>query len=227
MSDVIGRVGWKVDTHAEHRVVVPASADPEWLAAMASAIVASFSPISAVPDIPGERRAHHDVGASDPATGPEVDERELSRLAAETAIGLSEFAAGAVPARVVAFLGIGGRTAVPVLVQVAAHDDDEPADLLAVCGALGGAPVDAPRIEYPDVDGGDAVRVVRFDRDDEGVVWGSVSLARRDERTDTVVFWTGTDLELVVLLPDLIDEVLAALEIRAVEVPAAELGGPR
>lgn len=121
---------------------------------------------------------------------------------------LLEFSA-ALPAgqRLVACLGIAGRWPLPVIVRVweSAGSDD---DLLDAAGARGGMPVDQPSVEYLPEELGDGIRVTRFDLDDEGAVWASVSCARRADGVDSVVHWRTTELELVPLFSPRLEKLI-------------------
>lgn len=152
--------------------------------------------------------------ATGPDVGPQLDSNDLASLADDALDRLVEFA-GAVPAsdRVVAAVGVAGRTPVPIHVTVAVNNPANPSDLLAACGATGGDPIDPPSIEYPDIDEGDALRVIRVDRDELGQVWISVALARRTCAADTLLVWRTTDLGLVANMVDRIDELLSAIKI--------------
>lgn len=105
--------------------------------------------------------------------------------------------------RLVAGLGIAGRWPLPVVVRVwaSAGSDD---DLLDAAGARGGMPIEPPTVEYLPDELGDGIRVTRFDLDDDGGVWASVSCARRTAgpngtSIDTVLTWRTTELDLIPL----------------------------
>lgn len=100
--------------------------------------------------------------------------------------------------RLVAGLGVAGRWPLPVVVQVSASTGIDN-DLLGAAGARGGMPVEPPTVEYLPEELGDGIRVTRFDLDDDGEVWASVSCARRADAIDTVLTWRTTELDLIPL----------------------------
>lgn len=113
----------------------------------------------------------------------------------------------------VAALGVPERTPVPVVVTVAAIDEDDPLDLLEACGARGGASFDAPEVEYLDLEAGDGIRVTRVDVGADAVARMSVSLGVRSECTDTVIRWRSTDIAIVAEMTDRLDRLLAGIRI--------------
>lgn len=113
----------------------------------------------------------------------------------------------------VAALGVPERTPVPVVVAVAAIDEEDPLDLMEACGARAGASFDAPEVEYLDLEAGDGIRVTRVDVGTDAVAWISVSLGVRGERTDTVIRWRSTDIAIVAEMTDRLDSLLAGTRI--------------
>ncbi|WP_130179061.1 hypothetical protein [Cryobacterium sp. SO1] len=147
------------------------------------------------------------------AIGPES--AELEEMATGAVSTLAEFAAGIGPSnRIIAAVGVAGRTPIPVHVAVAAFDPLAPTDLLAVCGATGGTAMDPPDVEYPEFDSGDALRVTRVDLDSDGVAWASIVLALRTELADVVLTWRTTDLALLPLMPDVLDELIGTIHVQ-------------
>jgi hypothetical protein len=113
---------------------------------------------------------------------------------------------------VVAGLTIPGRWPLPVIVVVSAIGD-EPQDLLEAAGARGGEPIELPVVDYLPDHLGDGIRVTRFDLDDGGAVWATVTCARRMDDTDTVLTWRTLDLELVPLFSSDLELLLAGVRI--------------
>ena len=111
--------------------------------------------------------------------------------------------------RLVAGLGIAGRWPLPVIVRVGASGADD--DLLSAAGARGGMPIEQPTVEYLPEELGDGIRVTRFDLDDDGAVWASVSCARRSDGVDTVLLWRTTELELIALFSPLLESLLESV----------------
>lgn len=138
----------------------------------------------------------------------------LSAVAADSVARLEAFAAVASSREVVvAAVGVAGRAPVPVHLLVYSHESDSPVDLLDICGVRLDSPLDPPRIEYPEVKGSEVMRVTRVDRDDVGVAWVTVVLARRSERADTVLTWRSTDLVLLSAMSELLDGLLTGVVI--------------
>jgi len=116
----------------------------------------------------------------------------------------------------VAGLGLPGRWPLPVIVSVTATGE-HPDDLLEAAGARGGLPVDLPTVDYLPEHLGDGIRVTRFDLDDDGGIWATVSCARRADATDTVLTWRTSQLELVPMFSPLIEGLLAHVRIGTAE----------
>ncbi|WP_423463799.1 hypothetical protein ACO229_03695 [Promicromonospora sp. MS192] len=164
--------------------------------------------------------------AEAPEDGVSDEERaELHRQVVDSVENLLTYA-DEVPAgtRVVALLGLQDHGPVPVLVSVALGEPDAPDDtLLEAVGARGGAPFDAPHVEYLDLPDGDGVRVTRLDIDPaDGSAWLSIGLGRRTEHpdavVDTVVLWRTQDLFIVDTVSEALDELLAAVRINRSEL---------
>jgi len=98
----------------------------------------------------------------------------------------------------VAGLTVPGRWPLPVIVEVSETAED-PVDLLDTVGARSDDAIELPIVEYLPDHLGDGIRVTRFDLDEGGVLWATVTCARRGDGADTVLTWRTTDLELVAL----------------------------
>jgi len=109
--------------------------------------------------------------------------------------------------RLVAGLGVAGRWPLPVIVRVWASTGNDD-DLLDAAGARGGLPIEQPTVEYLPEELGDGIRVTRFDLDDDGAVWASVSCARRADGVDTVLLWRTTELDLIPLFSGQLEALL-------------------
>ena len=114
--------------------------------------------------------------------------------------------------QLVAGLTIPGRWPLPVIVSVSATGDD-PGDLLEAAGATGGQAVELPTVEYLPDSLGDGIRVTRFDLDDDGNLWATVSCARRGGGADTVLTWRTMDLDLVPLFSADLEDLLGCVRI--------------
>lgn len=136
----------------------------------------------------------------------EIAERSVSGLLAYAATMADD-------GLTVAALGVPERTPVPVVVTVAAIDEDDPVDLLEACGARAGASFDAPEVEYLDLEAGDGIRVTRVDVGTDAVARMSVCLGVRSERTDTVIRWRSTDIGIVAEMTERLDRLLAGIRI--------------
>ncbi|WP_125777325.1 hypothetical protein [Antribacter gilvus] len=201
-----GPWSWSVEVDPGRWLVVPQEAPAPWVAAVVAATretIAAFVTEQTGPE------------------GPDaLGSPEITRMCEEAVANLCAFADGVGPGGgVVAAVGLLDRTPVPVLVAVdVAEDGAEPADLLALCGASGGSPVEDPRVEHLDLPDGDGVRVVRLDVGERsGDVWASVALGRRVEHPDAVIdtllVWRTTDLVLLPAMVELLDELLAAVHV--------------
>jgi hypothetical protein len=188
---------WVCDTAPPRWLIIPTETDDDWMSWASELVRDSLTPL--------------------PEAAPLLDEDALESLAHGALERLILFSAE-VPRtdRVVAAVGVAGRTPVPVHLTVAVHEPAQPADLLAACGASGGNPIDPPTVEYLTLTGGDGVKVTRIDRDESGTVWVSIALARRTEVADTLLVWRTTDLVLVPFMSDLIEELLTAVRIEQV-----------
>ena len=130
------------------------------------------------------------------AGGPPVDPAAaLEQLLA--------FRAGLDPEdRLVASLLVPNRWPLPVVVSVGVTDPDAP-DLLQLAGVGEGLPVDRPSVEeLPEDARGEGPVVTRYDLDDEGVLWATVCVVRRERASDgtdvdTRVLWRTRDLDVV------------------------------
>lgn len=189
---------WTIETDVGPWLIIRPDPDEESVASARELVVLSLATAS------GEQK--------EPAMTEDEDGEFLAEVAADAVARLVEFA-GAMSEQeaVVAAVGVSGRTPVPVHVLVYAHDASDPADLLASCGAKEGGWMYPPSVEYPDISDGDAVRVTRIDADDEGAAWATVALARRTETADTVLTWRTTDIPLLAVMPELLNELLEAI----------------
>jgi len=114
--------------------------------------------------------------------------------------------------RLVAALGLPDRWPLPVIVAVTSVED-EPQDLLAAAGARGGRPIELPIVDYLPDEYGDGIRVTRFDLDDNGAVWATVSCARRTDDVDTVLTWRTMELPLVTRFSPVLQSLLGAVRV--------------
>ncbi|QCR44871.1 hypothetical protein C1N91_16345 [Curtobacterium sp. SGAir0471] len=114
--------------------------------------------------------------------------------------------------RLLASLAVPGNWPLPVVVTVGLAEGGT-ADLLDLAGATGGLPVEPPSVdELPDHVGGEGPVVTRYDLDDDGAIWASVTAVRRADGVDTHVLWRTTDLGLVPVFAPLVVDLLATVE---------------
>ena len=114
--------------------------------------------------------------------------------------------------RLVAFLGLQDAWPLPVVVTVTAAGDD-PQDLLAAAGARGGQPIELPIVDYLPDELGDGIRVTRFDLDESGAVWATVTCARREDDVDTILTWRTNRLDLVPRFSPVLESLLGAVRV--------------
>jgi hypothetical protein len=114
--------------------------------------------------------------------------------------------------QLIAALTIPGRWPLPVIVAVSTTGD-EPQDLLQAAGASRGSAVELPIVDYLPESLGNGIRVTRFDLDDEGGIWATVSCARRADDVDTLLTWRTADLELVPLFSPYLEKLLSNVRI--------------
>lgn len=114
--------------------------------------------------------------------------------------------------RLVASLVVPGNWPLPVVVTVGPSEGGT-AELLDLAGATGGLPVEPPSVdELPEHVGGEGPVVIRYDLDDAGAIWATVTAVRRADGVDTHVRWRTTDLALVPVFAPVVVELLAAVE---------------
>ncbi|KTR53777.1 hypothetical protein [Curtobacterium oceanosedimentum] len=139
-----------------------------------------------------------------------TDERLDTVAALDT---LLAFRAGLGPGQwLVASLAVPGNWPLPVVVTVGLAEGGT-TELLELAGATGGLPIEPPSVdELPDHVGGEGPVVTRYDLDDDGAIWASVTAVRRADGVDTHVLWRTTDLGLVPVFAPLVVDLLATVE---------------
>lgn len=206
---------WTIDPPPGWLVVPSRLTEPdlvdEWESAAVDVVVEAFEQSFA------EAQAASSTPLPDP--GPEV--REAARqVAADSVASVLRLADDVAPDghRVVAAARVRDRGLIPVLVVVGAGDPDDPDALMTAVGAVGGAPLAPPKVEYLDLPDGDGVRVTRLDlAGPDGSAWTSVALGRRTEdadgAVDTVLLWRTQDFFLVPVIAPELDDLLPAVTI--------------
>ncbi|RUQ10037.1 hypothetical protein [Curtobacterium sp. HSID17257] len=139
-----------------------------------------------------------------------TDERLDTVAALDT---LLAFRAGLGPGQwLVASLAVPGNWPLPVVVTVGLAEGGT-TELLELAGATGGLPVEPPSVdELPGHVGGEGPVVTRYDLDEDGAIWASVTAVRRADGVDTHVLWRTTDLGLVPVFAPLVVDLLATVE---------------
>ena len=209
-----GQAGWSWTVEPPARwLVIPSTVTEDekdvaqWERAAAAVVRASFGP--------------QPEGDDEPIELDDEESAALDQAAADAVANLREFADGMAPegSRVVAAVGVLGRSPVPVLVSVRTSDPGAPDEgLMAALGATGGCPAAPPNIEHLDLPDGDGVRVTRLDVGEvSGGAWLSIALGRRSEQpsavVDTVLVWRTQDVLLGSAMLELLDELLPAVRI--------------
>lgn len=203
MTNTTAILSWRVTADPTRWLIIPREPSHEWKCAAQALVLQTFAEIKT------------ELNSADLETEAK---NYLVAVASESVANLIGFAedAGAMAA-VVGALGVAGRGPIPVHVMVYLNQGSHPSDLFDATGARDPYFLYPPLIEYPDIEGCDALRVTRIDVDGEGSAWASVTLARRMPITDTLLTWRTTDIPLLAVMPDLLDELLGSISVD--EVP--------
>lgn len=197
MSIAFTTLDWALDVDPDEWLYVPREPEADWHAETTDRVLATL-------------RAHPDNAGHNGVRETEL----LSAMAAASAQRLQDFVRAMDASNVVvAALGVEGRTPVPALVTVAMIDEDDPVDLMEVCGAVQGHSFDAPDVEYLEFPDADGIRVTRTDVDPDGLVWMTICLGVRTSVADVVIRWRTTDLEIVPEMADRLSTLLGAVTI--------------
>lgn len=158
----------------------------------------------AVVELDREREGDRDRGGA--GAGLELD-------CAAALATLLDFRAGLGEGQwLVASLVVPGNWPLPVVVTVGLAEGGT-AELLELAGATGGLPIEPPAVdELPEHVGGEGPVVIRYDLDDDGAIWATVTAVRRADGIDTHVRWRTADLALVPVFAPVVVDLLAAVE---------------
>ena len=202
MTNTTAILSWRVTADPTRWLVIPREPNDEWKSVAQALVLQTFV----------ESRTELDS-----ADLENEAKNYLETAARESVANLIGFAedAGATAA-VVCALGVAGRGPIPVLVMVYLNEGLHPSDLFDATGARDPFSIYPPLIEYPNVEGCDALRITRIDVDGEGSAWASVTLARRTSITDTLLTWRTTDIPLLAVMPDLLDELLGSISVNEI-----------